>query len=38
MTPVLNPFFAGLGKAKDHRLDLGCSAGEPFPRIAAARP
>ena len=32
MTPVLNPFFAGLGKAKGRLLDLGCGAGEPFPR------
>jgi len=32
MTPVLNPFFAGLGKAEGRLLDLGCGAGEPFPR------
>ena len=32
MTPVLNPFFAGLGRPKGRLLDLGCGAGEPFPR------
>ena len=32
MTPVLNPFFAGLRKARGRLLDLGCGAGEPFPR------
>ncbi len=32
MTPVLNPFFAGLGQAQGRLLDLGCGAGEPFPR------
>ena len=32
MTEVLGPFFDGLGKAKGRLLDLGCGAGEPFPR------
>lgn len=32
MSGILAPFFAGLGKAKGHLLDLGCGAGEPFPR------
>ena len=32
MTPVLNPFFSGLGRPKGRLLDLGCGAGEPFPR------
>ncbi len=32
MTPILGPFFDGLGKKKGRLLDLGCGAGEPFPR------
>ena len=32
MAPVLEPFFAGLAREKGRILDLGCGAGEPFPR------
>ena len=32
MTPVLGSFFAGLGRERGRLLDLGCGAGEPFPR------
>ena len=32
MSPVLEPFFAGLNREKGRLLDLGCGAGEPFPR------
>ena len=32
MTEVLVPFFDGLGQSKGRLLDLGCGAGEPFPR------
>ena len=32
MTPVLEPFFAGLHQPHGRLLDLGCGAGEPFPR------
>ena len=32
MTPILGPFFDGLGKAHGRLLDLGCGAGEPFAR------
>ena len=32
MTDLLGPFFAGLGRPKGRLLDLGCGAGEPFPR------
>lgn len=32
MTVVLKPFFARLGPARGRLLDLGCGAGEPFPR------
>ena len=33
MAEVLGPFFAGLDKPKGRLLDLGCGAGEPFPRF-----
>ena len=33
MTDLLGPFFAGLGRPKGRLLDLGCGAGEPFPRF-----
>ncbi len=32
MSPVLGPFFDGLARPKGRLLDLGCGAGEPFPR------
>ncbi len=32
MSDILDPFFDGLGKTKGRLLDLGCGAGEPFPR------
>ena len=32
MSPVLGPFFNGLARPKGRLLDLGCGAGEPFPR------
>ena len=32
MSGILDAFFAGLGKEKGRLLDLGCGAGEPFPR------
>ena len=32
MSPVLESFFAGLVRPKGRLLDLGCGAGEPFPR------
>ena len=32
MTAILEPFFAGLGRPHGRLLDLGCGAGEPFPR------
>ncbi|HRT04805.1 MAG TPA: methyltransferase domain-containing protein, partial [Kiritimatiellia bacterium] len=37
MNPVLEPFFAGLGREKGRLLDLGCGAGEPFPRFFLER-
>ena len=33
MSEILGPFFAGLGVPKGRLLDLGCGAGEPFPRF-----
>ena len=33
MTDLLGPFYAGLGRPKGRLLDLGCGAGEPFPRF-----
>ena len=33
MKSVLEPFFACLGREKGRLLDLGCGAGEPFPRF-----
>lgn len=32
MTGLLAPFFTALGREKGRLLDLGCGAGEPFPR------
>jgi cyclopropane fatty-acyl-phospholipid synthase-like methyltransferase len=32
MAAILAPFFAGLDLPKGRLLDLGCGAGEPFPR------
>ena len=32
MSGILKPFFDGLRKPTGHLLDLGCGAGEPFPR------
>ena len=32
MTGILEPFFTGLGRPHGRLLDLGCGAGEPFPR------
>ena len=37
MKPVLEPFFAGLKREKGRLLDLGCGAGEPFPRFFLER-
>ena len=36
MSTVLPPFFALLGQAHGHLLDLGCGAGVPFPRYFIA--
>jgi cyclopropane fatty-acyl-phospholipid synthase-like methyltransferase len=33
MTEVLNSFYTCLGPGKGRELDLGCGAGEPFPRF-----
>ena len=33
MSEILAPFYAGLGVPKGRLLDLGCGAGEPFPRF-----
>ena len=33
MTDLLGPFYAGLARPKGRLLDLGCGAGEPFPRF-----
>ena len=33
MTDLLGPFYAGLDRPKGRLLDLGCGAGEPFPRF-----
>lgn len=33
MTGVLDPFFCALPSRPGHLLDLGCGAGEPFPRF-----
>jgi cyclopropane fatty-acyl-phospholipid synthase-like methyltransferase len=33
MSGILGPFFGGLAKPKGRLLDLGCGAGEPFPRF-----
>lgn len=33
MTDLLRPFFDGLALPKGRLLDLGCGAGEPFPRF-----
>lgn len=33
MTEVLGPFFESLNQPKGRLLDLGCGAGEPFPRF-----
>lgn len=33
MSGILHPFFASLGPAPGALLDLGCGAGEPFPRF-----
>lgn len=32
MSHILGPFFSGLGLEAGRLLDLGCGAGEPFPR------
>ena len=32
MSDILKPFFDGLNRPAGHLLDLGCGAGEPFPR------
>ena len=32
MTEILGPFYASLAPCKGRLLDLGCGAGEPFPR------
>ena len=37
MSPVLGPFFDGLARSKGRLLDLGCGAGEPFPRFFLER-
>lgn len=33
MTEVFNSFYEGRGSKKGKLLDLGCGAGEPFPRL-----
>ncbi len=33
MSGILGPFFDGLGRPQGRILDLGCGAGEPFPRF-----
>ena len=33
MSDILGPFFSGLARPVGRLLDLGCGAGEPFPRF-----
>lgn len=33
MSGILEPFYSGLDRPKGRLLDLGCGAGEPFPRF-----
>lgn len=37
MTEVFNSFYEELGSKKGRLLDLGCGAGEPFPRLLIDR-